>query len=77
MIWPNITRLKVWLMSAEFTLRAALMREESRAAHFREDFPKRDDKNWFSWITIQLGQDQPEFKKLPVPPGKYGTISSK
>ena len=64
-------------MSAEFTLRAALMREESRAAHFREDFPKRDDKNWFSWITIQLGQDQPEFKKLPVPPGKYGTISSK
>jgi L-aspartate oxidase len=26
--------------------RAALRREESRGAHFRSDFPARDDKNW-------------------------------
>jgi succinate dehydrogenase flavoprotein subunit len=31
---------------AEVITRNALYREESRGAHFREDFPKRDDKNF-------------------------------
>jgi succinate dehydrogenase/fumarate reductase flavoprotein subunit len=55
------------LMAAEFTLKAALMREESRAGHFREDFPSRDDVNWFKWITIQSENSRTVFKTLPVP----------
>jgi succinate dehydrogenase/fumarate reductase flavoprotein subunit len=58
-------------MAAEFTFRAALMREESRAGHFREDFPDRDDKNWFKWITIERKKDMPNLSTLPVPVKNY------
>lgn len=34
--------------------RAALMRTESRGAHYREDSPKRDDENWLKSIIIRL-----------------------
>jgi succinate dehydrogenase/fumarate reductase flavoprotein subunit len=58
-------------MAAEFTYKAALMREESRAGHFREDFPNRDDKNWFKWITIEEKNGTPYLSTLPVPLDKY------
>jgi succinate dehydrogenase / fumarate reductase flavoprotein subunit len=58
-------------MAAEFTYKAALMREESRTGHFREDFPERDDKNWFKWITIEQKDNIPCLATLPVPVGKY------
>ena len=57
--------------AAEFTYQAALMREESRAGHFREDFPQRDDKNWFKWITIQQKDGSPQLSTLPVPLDKF------
>jgi succinate dehydrogenase/fumarate reductase flavoprotein subunit len=57
--------------AAEFTYRSALMREESRAGHFREDFPERDDKNWFKWITIEQKKDAPTISTLPVPINEY------
>lgn len=34
----------------EVILRSALMREESRGAHFRSGFPNRDDKKWMANI---------------------------
>jgi succinate dehydrogenase/fumarate reductase flavoprotein subunit len=59
------------LMAAEFTLKAALMREESRAQHFRVDFPERDDKNWLKWINIERGEGGPRLSTLPVPVERY------
>ncbi|MGD1118240.1 MAG: FAD-binding protein [Dehalococcoidales bacterium] len=59
------------IMAAENTYRAALMREESRAGHFREDFPQRDDKHWFKWITIQQQDGVPQLATLPVPLEKF------
>jgi succinate dehydrogenase / fumarate reductase flavoprotein subunit len=57
--------------AAEFIFKTALMREESRAGHFREDFPKRDDKNWFKWITIHRKGEEPSLATVPVPIKKY------
>ncbi len=58
-------------MAAELTFRAALMREESRAGHFREDFPDRDDQNWFKWITIERKGGAAALSTLPVPVKRY------
>jgi succinate dehydrogenase/fumarate reductase flavoprotein subunit len=59
------------LMAAGFIYSAALMREESRAQHFREDFPQRDDKNWLKWITIEQGDGGPRLSTMPVPVNEY------
>jgi len=37
---------------AELSLRAALMRPESRRSHYRTDFPERGDKEWLRNIVI-------------------------
>ena len=34
----------------ELILRSSLMREESRAGHFRADFPERNNEDWLCWI---------------------------
>jgi succinate dehydrogenase / fumarate reductase flavoprotein subunit len=57
--------------AAEFIFKTALVREESRWGHFRDDFPARDDKNWFRWINIERNGDGPAMSTIPVPIEKY------
>jgi succinate dehydrogenase / fumarate reductase, flavoprotein subunit len=42
--------LKSSLVICEAVIRSALMRHESRGAHYRSDFPKQNDENWLANI---------------------------
>jgi len=45
------------LAQAGVSLRSAIGRTESRGAHAREDFPKRDDEHWLKHSLCWLGDD--------------------
>ena len=59
------------LFMSECYLKASLMRTESRSGHYREDFPRRDDKNWLKWIVLSLKDGEPEFRTEPIPYESY------
>ena len=58
--------LKNLLDLAEVTTVSALMRKESRGAHAREDFPKRDDANWMKHTLAWLRDGDVELRYKPV-----------
>jgi succinate dehydrogenase / fumarate reductase flavoprotein subunit len=51
---------------AETIVAGALAREESRGAHYRGDFPKRDDANWLKHTLASHTPDGPQLSYAPV-----------
>ena len=58
--------LGVLLDIAWVTAESALNRTESRGAHYREDFPKRDDATWLRHTLARLGNGRIEIAYKPV-----------
>ncbi len=63
---------KTMLMRAELFVRSSLLRTETRAGHYREDYPERNNEDWLAWLYARKGADnQPEFSKVRVPVEEY------
>lgn len=62
----NAIELDFMLELAELTALGALAREESRGAHSRRDYPKRDDVNWLKHTLAYYTPDGPRYEYAPV-----------
>jgi succinate dehydrogenase/fumarate reductase flavoprotein subunit len=67
----NIIEVRSTLNTTERYLRASLLRTESRAGHFREDYPRRDDQNWMKWIVVSEKNSEFQYRTEPVPIDRY------
>lgn len=52
----KVMELKNMLMLSSFVIEAALLRQESRGAHYRTDYPNTDDKKWLANIIFSGGK---------------------
>jgi succinate dehydrogenase / fumarate reductase flavoprotein subunit len=59
-------QLDYMLDLAEITVISAIPRQESRGAHSRRDFPKRDDANWLKHTLAYCTTDGPRLEYIPV-----------
>ncbi len=72
----NTELLNTWELGnmldlALVTAKAALERKESRGAHAREDFPRRDDQNWLKHSLAWMEGDKITLDYKPVVITKY------
>ena len=58
--------LRHMLLVSEMVCRSALMRTESRGAHFREDYPEEDNTHWHKSIVIRRRGDGMDLKARAV-----------
>ena len=61
-----VLELGFMLDCAESIAASALIRKESRGAHFRLDYPERDDENWLKHVLVYYQPEAPRIEYLPV-----------
>lgn len=64
--WIWAIELDGMLQLAELFAKGALMRTESRGAHYRSDYPDTDDEHWLRNILVKLENGRDTFWTEPV-----------
>jgi succinate dehydrogenase / fumarate reductase flavoprotein subunit len=67
----NVLELESMFEVAEIVLAGGVARTESRGAHSRTDYPKRDDANWLKHTLAYHSSDGPRIEYAPVTITKY------
>ncbi len=67
----NVLELEAMFEVAEIVLAGGLARTESRGAHSRTDYPKRDDNNWLKHTLAYHSPNGPRLDYAPVKITKY------
>lgn len=67
----HVLEIESMLTVAEVVVAGALARTESRGAHFRRDYPKRDDANWLKHTLASFTPDGPKLDYSAVTITKY------
>ncbi|MDH5482450.1 MAG: succinate dehydrogenase/fumarate reductase flavoprotein subunit [Candidatus Bathyarchaeota archaeon] len=70
-------QLDFMLELAEVTVASAIPRTESRGAHSRLDYPKRDDQNWLKHTLAYCTKDGPRLEYIPVTVTKWPPVARK
>lgn len=73
MEWNHIIDFTNWITVGRMVAASALHREESRGAHYREDFPATDNRNWL--INIFLKKKEGMEIELPQEPVIFSRFS--
>ena len=71
MNFVNVIELQSMLEVAEVVLLGAYTRNESRGAHFRVDYPKRDDEHWLKHTLAYMTPDGPRLDYSSVKITRY------
>jgi succinate dehydrogenase/fumarate reductase flavoprotein subunit len=58
--------LKNMILVSKILCKVALLREESRGAHYRSDFPEEDNQNWLKTIQAKKDKNEVEIEIFPV-----------
>jgi succinate dehydrogenase / fumarate reductase flavoprotein subunit len=76
--FTNVMEIDAMLRTAEVVLMGALNRKESRGAHARLDYPKRDDVNFLNHtLAYYNSEKEPKFSWHPVIFTRYAPVERK
>ena len=70
--WIEALEVSFMLRLGQVLAGAAMMRTESRGAHYREDFPKQNDSEWLKNILIRKKNEVLEFEPKRVNKWQFG-----